>query len=49
MKKKALKERIIETSLIMFEKHGYHGVTVDQIVAESGTSKGVLPQFQVER
>ncbi|GLY10393.1 TetR/AcrR family transcriptional regulator [Bacillus badius] len=40
MKKKPLKERILETSLVMFEKHGYHGVTVDQIVAECGTSKG---------
>ena len=40
MKKKTLKERIIETSLTMFEEHGYHGVTVDRIVAESGTSKG---------
>ncbi|OAH53841.1 MULTISPECIES: TetR/AcrR family transcriptional regulator [Bacillaceae] len=40
MKKKPVKERIIETALIMFEQHGYHGVTVDQIVDECGTSKG---------
>ncbi|MBM7650099.1 AcrR family transcriptional regulator [Bacillus ectoiniformans] len=40
MKKKPLKERIVETSLLMFEKNGYHGVTVDQIVEECGTSKG---------
>ncbi|KAB7708134.1 TetR family transcriptional regulator [Bacillus aerolatus] len=40
MKKKPLKARIVETSLVMFEKHGYHGVTVDQIVEECGTSKG---------
>ena len=24
----------------MFEKHGYHGVSVEQIVEESGSSKG---------
>lgn len=40
MRKKPVKERIIETALIMFETHGYHGVTVDQIVDECGTSKG---------
>lgn len=40
MKKRRLKDRIIETSLVMFERYGYHGVTVDQIVAECGTSKG---------
>jgi TetR/AcrR family transcriptional regulator, cholesterol catabolism regulator len=40
MTKISLKERIIETALVLFEKNGYHGVTVDQIVIESGTSKG---------
>ncbi|HZG71001.1 MAG TPA: TetR/AcrR family transcriptional regulator [Chondromyces sp.] len=40
MKKKTLKERIVETALIMFEEKGYHGVSVDQIVVETGTSKG---------
>lgn len=40
MTKTTLKERIIETALFLFEKNGYHGVTVDQIVIESGTSKG---------
>lgn len=35
-----LKENIIQTSLKLFEEHGFHGVTVNQIVAESGTSKG---------
>lgn len=40
MKKPPLKERIIETALVLFEKNGYHGVTVDQIVSESGSSKG---------
>jgi TetR/AcrR family transcriptional regulator, cholesterol catabolism regulator len=38
--KKTLKDRIIETALDLIEKKGYHGVTVDQIVLESGTSKG---------
>ncbi|WLR52617.1 TetR/AcrR family transcriptional regulator [Bacillus tianshenii] len=37
---KNIKERIIETSLKLFEAHGYHGVTVKQIVEESNTSKG---------
>ncbi|WP_100330996.1 TetR/AcrR family transcriptional regulator [Bacillus xiapuensis] len=40
MPKRNLKQRIIDTSLVMFEKYGYHGVTVDQIVEETGTSKG---------
>ncbi|MEH7523101.1 TetR/AcrR family transcriptional regulator [Bacillus sp. JJ1503] len=40
MKKLPLKERIVETALVLFEKHGYHGVTVGQIVDECGTSKG---------
>jgi TetR/AcrR family transcriptional regulator, cholesterol catabolism regulator len=40
MKKYSLKERIVQTALVLFEKKGYHGVTVDQIVAESGSSKG---------
>ncbi|OEH94379.1 TetR/AcrR family transcriptional regulator [Bacillus solimangrovi] len=37
---KNIKERIIETSLELFEAHGYHGVTVKQIVEDSKTSKG---------
>lgn len=40
MKKGTLKERIIETALLLFEQKGYHGVTVEQIVEESGSSKG---------
>lgn len=35
-----LKEKIIETSLALFEKHGFHGVTVKDIVEACGTSKG---------
>ncbi|WP_062198986.1 TetR/AcrR family transcriptional regulator [Massilibacterium senegalense] len=37
---KSLKDRIIDTAIDLFEKNGYHGVTVDRIVAESNTSKG---------
>ncbi|HJV44839.1 MAG TPA: TetR/AcrR family transcriptional regulator [Bacillota bacterium] len=40
MAEKSLKDRIVETALQLFEVHGYHKVTVDQIVKESGTSKG---------
>lgn len=40
MTSKSTKERITETALKLFETHGYHGVTVDKIVHESGTSKG---------
>ncbi|GHH97492.1 TetR/AcrR family transcriptional regulator [Neobacillus kokaensis] len=40
MAEKSLRERIIETSLRLFEVRGYHKVTVDQIVKESDTSKG---------
>lgn len=35
-----LRDRIIESSLKLFETHGYHRVTVEQIVKESGSSKG---------
>jgi TetR/AcrR family transcriptional regulator, cholesterol catabolism regulator len=35
-----LRQKIIQTSLHLFEKHGFHGVTVNQIVEKSGTSKG---------
>ncbi|WP_332629344.1 TetR/AcrR family transcriptional regulator [Halalkalibacter flavus] len=40
MKKKPTKERIIETALLLFEENGFHAVTVDRIVKESGSSKG---------
>lgn len=40
MVEKPLKDRIIETSLRLFEKQGFHGVTVNRIVEECGTSKG---------
>ncbi|MYL32958.1 TetR family transcriptional regulator [Pontibacillus yanchengensis] len=35
-----LKERIIQSSLDLFEKHGYHGVSINQIVEHCGASKG---------
>ncbi|MBT2755274.1 TetR family transcriptional regulator [Mesobacillus foraminis] len=38
--KKTLKERIVESAINLFEKHGYHGVSVGQIVDDSQTSKG---------
>lgn len=34
------KERIIQTAVRLFEIQGYHRVTVDQIVKETGISKG---------
>ncbi|TQK63744.1 TetR family transcriptional regulator [Brevibacillus sp. AG162] len=40
MVEKSIRERIIETSMRLFEANGYHKVTVDQIVKDSGTSKG---------
>lgn len=40
MKKSTLKDRLVETAITLFEKNGYHGTTVDQIVVESGASKG---------
>lgn len=40
MAEKQLKQRIIDTALNLFEKYGYHGVTVDRIVTECNTSKG---------
>lgn len=35
-----LREKIINTALGLFEKHGFHSVPVHEIVRESGTSKG---------
>ncbi|MEW9673700.1 TetR/AcrR family transcriptional regulator [Ammoniphilus sp. 3BR4] len=40
MAEKSIRDKIIETALYLFEKHGYHGVGVNKIVEESGTSKG---------
>ncbi|WP_042223662.1 TetR/AcrR family transcriptional regulator [Oceanobacillus manasiensis] len=35
-----LRQKIIESSLLLFEQDGFHGVTVKQIVENVGTSKG---------
>ncbi|MCG1028391.1 TetR family transcriptional regulator [Virgibacillus halodenitrificans] len=35
-----LRQKIIQSALLLFEKQGYHGVTVNQIVEDVGTSKG---------
>ena len=40
MKKTELKDRILDTSVKLFEKHGFHGVSVNDIVQASETSKG---------
>ncbi|SFA75273.1 transcriptional regulator, TetR family [Lentibacillus halodurans] len=35
-----LRKKIIEEALVLFERYGFHGVTVNQIVDKTGTSKG---------
>jgi TetR/AcrR family transcriptional regulator, cholesterol catabolism regulator len=35
-----LKDKILEASIVLFEKYGFHGVTVNDIVEYCGTSKG---------
>lgn len=35
-----LRDKIIHSALLLFEKYGFHGVTVNQIVESTGTSKG---------
>jgi TetR/AcrR family transcriptional regulator, cholesterol catabolism regulator len=40
MVRQTTKEKIINTSVRLFETYGYSRVTVDNIVKESGTSKG---------
>ncbi|WP_413378851.1 TetR/AcrR family transcriptional regulator [Alkalihalobacillus sp. 1P02AB] len=37
---KSARDRIIDTALQLFEKYGYHGVGINKIIEESGTSKG---------
>lgn len=36
----SLRSKIVDVSLVLFEKYGFHGVTVNQIIREAGTSKG---------
>lgn len=40
-----LKEKIIQSSLILIEKHGYHGVSINQIVEHCGASKGAFYHY----
>lgn len=40
MTKTTLKQRILDNAILLFQQNGYHRVTVDQIVEETGTSKG---------
>ncbi|MFB6465549.1 TetR/AcrR family transcriptional regulator [Cytobacillus sp. Hz8] len=40
MKNHSIKERLVEAAIYLFERNGYHGTSVDQIVVESKTSKG---------
>ncbi|NLI68016.1 MAG: TetR/AcrR family transcriptional regulator [Bacilli bacterium] len=35
-----LRSKIIQTALLLFEEKGYHGVSINEIVTEAGTSKG---------
>jgi AcrR family transcriptional regulator len=36
------RQRIIQAALEAFMHHGYHGTTMDDVAAQSGTSKGTL-------
>lgn len=38
--KTGLRNKIIETSLLLFEEKGFHGVSINEIVTTAGTSKG---------
>lgn len=42
---KPTKEKITEVALQLFEAKGYHAVTVDKIVKESGLSKGAFYHY----
>lgn len=35
-----LRQKIIDTALTLFEEHGYHGVSVNDIIEKAQTSKG---------
>ena len=35
-----LRDKIIQTALVLFEQEGYHGVSIKEIVKAAGTSKG---------
>src|SRR5690625_1121397 len=38
--KTGLKNKIIQTALLLFEEKGFHGVSINEIVTKAGTSKG---------
>lgn len=38
--KTGLRNKIIETALLLFEEKGFHGVSINEIVTTAGTSKG---------
>src|SRR5690625_2177641 len=35
-----IRERIIQSAIVLFEKHGFHGVSVNEIIENAHTSKG---------
>ena len=35
----------VEVALRLFAEHGYHGVTMDEVVAEAGGSKATLYRY----
>lgn len=39
------RDRLLQAAMDVFAKHGYHGSTVDEIVAASGTSKGAFYHY----
>lgn len=45
MHEKTTKEKITEVSLQLFEQKGYHTVSIDKIVKESGISKGAFYHY----
>jgi AcrR family transcriptional regulator len=39
------RDRLLAAAVVVFARRGYHGTTVDDIVAESGTSKGAFYHY----
>ncbi len=40
MRPTGLRQKIIDTALVLFERKGFHGVSINEIVEEANTSKG---------
>ena len=38
--KRQTRARIVETARILFNRHGFHGVTIDMVMAEAGLTRG---------